>query len=333
MTMKTKGNEIDFVILWVDYTDSKWQEERIKYQHEEDRNWNKNDARFRDWGTLKYWFRSIERYAPWVNRIHFVTCGHFPDWLNIENPKLNLVKQSDFIPKTFLSTYSSHPIELNIHRIEGLAERFVYFNDDMFLFAPVKPDDFFVNGLPCDCAIRNFPLLGEIGHINLNDINLINKRYNFMRQYKKYFWKWNHPKYGVRCLQNLLFIPWSDFTGAVNTHVANSYTKETFKQVWECFGKELNKTCLNKFRSSTDVNQWLIKYWQLVSGNFYPRRVSFSKYYLIDNIEGWQKDLKKKKHALVCLNDNEACADITEIRRKIAIIFEEEFPQKCSFEK
>lgn len=332
MTMEIKGNEIDFVVIWVDNTDPKWLVERKRYQREEDENLNKNDVRFRDWGTLKYWFRSIERFAPWVNRIHFVTCGHYPEWLNIENPKLNLVKHCDFIPDIFLPTFSSFPIELNLDRIEGLAEQFVYFNDDMFVFAPVKPDDFFVNGLPCDCAIRNFPLLGDIGHINMNIINLINKRFYFRRQYKQYFWKWNHPKYGLRCLQNMIFLPWGDFTGAINTHVANSYTKEAFKQVWECFSEELYKTCLNRFRRSTDVNQWLIKYWQLVSGNFHPRRINFGKYYLIDNIERWQKDLKERKHPLVCLNDNEVCADITELRKKVVKILDEEFPEKCSYE-
>lgn len=324
--------DIDFVLTWVDDTDPRWQKERQKYQEKEDTIWNRNEVRYRDWGTLRYWFRSVERYAPWVRKIHFVTCGHYPKWLNFEHPKLHFVKHEDFIPHQYLPTFNVNPIELNLHRIEGLSEQFVFFNDDMFVFAPVKPTDFFVNSLPCDSAIRCFPLLGEIGHINMNDINLINRKFYFRRQYNQNFWKWNHPKYGFRCLKNLYFLPWGDFTGAVNTHVANSYTKESYEQVWECFGEELHVTCTHKFRTSKDVNQWLIKYWQLVMGNFHPRRTNFGKFYLIDNLNGWEKDLKKKRHSLVCLNDNEECTDISELKEKVNRIFEEEFPEKCSYE-
>lgn len=326
-------NDIDFVILWVDSNDPEWLAARQHYAREETGFNNRNECRFRDWGTLRYWFRSVERYALWVRKIHFVTYGHYPEWLNLEHPKLHFVKHEDFVPQEYLPTFSCNPLELNLHHIDGLANQFVYFNDDMFVFAPVRPTDFFVNGLPCDCAIRNFPLLGDIGHTNMNDINLINKRFYFRKQFKQNFWKWNHPKYGLRCLQNLLFLPWGDFTGAVNTHVANSYTKESYKQVWEVFGEELHETCTHKFRTPANVNQWLIKYWQLVSGDFHPRQIYFGKYYLIDNLSDWEKDLKKKRHSLVCLNDNGECADISELKEKVNRIFEEEFPEKCSYEK
>ena len=86
----------------------------------------------------RWWFRAVEKFAPWVNKIHFVTYGHLPKWLNIDNPKLNIAKHSDFIPQKYLPTFSSFPIEVNLHRIKGLAERFVYFNDDMFLLKTSK---------------------------------------------------------------------------------------------------------------------------------------------------------------------------------------------------
>ncbi|MFQ7768319.1 MAG: hypothetical protein ACLRIL_08645 [Fusicatenibacter saccharivorans] len=90
-------------------------------------------SRYRDWDILKYWFRGVEKFAPWVNQIHFVTYGHVPDWLNEKHSKLHIVKHEDFIPQEFRPTFSSHPIEWNFHRIEWLTENFVYFNDDMFL--------------------------------------------------------------------------------------------------------------------------------------------------------------------------------------------------------
>lgn len=92
---------------------------------------------------LQYWFRGVEKFAPWVNRIYFVTWGHIPSWLNLSHPKLKVVRHEEFIPTDYLPTFSSHPIELNLHRIKGLSERFVYFNDDTFLIRPVLQEDFF----------------------------------------------------------------------------------------------------------------------------------------------------------------------------------------------
>ena len=106
-------------------------------------------------GTLKYWFRGVENYAPWVKQIHFVTCGHLPEWLNINHPKIHIVNHKDYIPEQYLPTFSSHVIELNMHRIPGLSEHFVNFNDDVFLTQPVKPEDFFQDGKPLICSLGN----------------------------------------------------------------------------------------------------------------------------------------------------------------------------------
>ena len=78
-----------------------------------------------------------------MRKVHFVTWGHIPQWLNTKHPKLNIVCHEDFIPQKFLPTFNSHTIEWNFHRIPGLTEQFVYFNDDMFLLKPVYMEDFF----------------------------------------------------------------------------------------------------------------------------------------------------------------------------------------------
>ncbi len=84
---------IDFVIIWVDGSDVSWQKEKASFSGED-----KRPSKYRDWGLLRYWFRGVETFAPWVNRVHFVTCGHLPEWLNTEHPKLHVVKHADFIP-------------------------------------------------------------------------------------------------------------------------------------------------------------------------------------------------------------------------------------------
>ena len=108
---------IDFVIAWVNGSDPVWLKEKEKFcgitiESEE--------SRFRDWGLLRFWFRGIERFAPWVNRIHFITYGHLPEWLNTGHPKIHIVNHKEFIPEKYLPTFNSHTIELNFHRIPCL---------------------------------------------------------------------------------------------------------------------------------------------------------------------------------------------------------------------
>ena len=72
-------NKIDFVIAWVDGNDEKWQEEKAKYSPQQGTDSNVN--RYRDWDNLRYWFRGVEKYAPWVNKIFFVHGGMYPSGL------------------------------------------------------------------------------------------------------------------------------------------------------------------------------------------------------------------------------------------------------------
>jgi hypothetical protein len=78
-----------------------------------------------------------------------VTDEQIPDWLNIAHPGIAVVDHRQNIPAEFLPTFNSHVIEAYLHRIPGLAEHYIYFNDDFFLTAPAEPGDFFTpNGLP-----------------------------------------------------------------------------------------------------------------------------------------------------------------------------------------
>ena len=326
------SSNIDFVVLWVDGDDPEWQETYRQYASIEDKSHNLNGARYRDWGLLRFWFRSVELYAPWVRTIHFVTCGQCPGWLNVNNPKLNYVKHQDFIPGQYLPTFSANPIELNLHRIGGLSEKFVFFNDDMLIASPVKPSDFFVKGLPRDVAVRNIPMLYQIGHINLNDINIINREFDFYEQFKKNIWKWMNYRYGVHCLRSLFFWPFKEFTGAKNCHVANAFLKSTFETVWGKYGKELDATCRNRFRSNSDVNQWLFKYWQIVSGSFYPQWINYGITYGINETGRLRADLTKHRRKMICIQDAEGISDISRLKEEVIMILQQAFPEKSSFE-
>lgn len=99
--------------------------------------------RYRDNDELRYSLRSLFKYAPWIRRIHLVTNGQVPYWLDISHPRINVVTHAEIFPNPdHLPVFSSPAIEVHLHRIPGLSRRFVYFNDDVMLGAPVWPDDF-----------------------------------------------------------------------------------------------------------------------------------------------------------------------------------------------
>ena len=138
--------DIDFVLLWVDGADPKWQHEFLRYRKQKDHT-NTDTSKYRDWGTLRYLFRGIETFTPWVRKIHFVTWGHLPEWLDTSHSKLHIVNHKDFIDRSFLPLFSPNPLEIFMHNIKGLSEKFVYLNDDTFFVRPILPERFFKQNL------------------------------------------------------------------------------------------------------------------------------------------------------------------------------------------
>ena len=132
---------MDIVITFVNGLDPVWQADYQKHT-----NVPILEKRFRDWGTLKYLFRGIAKNMPFIRKVHLVVSGEsqVPEWINRE--EVNVVLHSDIIPKEYLPTFNSNTIEMHLHRIEGLDEEFVYFNDDLFPMMPIEPTDFFREG-------------------------------------------------------------------------------------------------------------------------------------------------------------------------------------------
>ena len=124
---------IDFVVTWVDNNDSNWRKVKDYYAEQCGMNADMNsDARYRDWELMKYWFRAVEKHAPWVNKVYFITESHVPKWINLDCKKLVHVKHSDYINSKNLPTFNSNVIELNVHNLEELSEHFVKFKCPAF---------------------------------------------------------------------------------------------------------------------------------------------------------------------------------------------------------
>ena len=327
---------IDFVMIWVDGNDPKWQKEKAQYDDRVVTTAN-SEVRYRDWDNLQYWFRAVEKFAPWVNKIHFVTWGHLPPWLDTSNPKLHIVNHKDFIPEEYLPTFSSHTIELNLHRIEGLAEQFVYFNDDTFLTAPVTPEDFFKNGKPCDTVAQDCIFFGKdsAGPYNGADVTVVNAHFSKKRCILGNPSIWFNPKNGFRnVVRTTLLIPWAWFPGFYYQHAANSFLKENFEEVWEAEPEMLHTTCTHKFRKSGDVNQWVFKFWQMAKGQVSVRSWKFAYCYHVkeSNFDALLKDIPSKKRKMLCINDTSKTEDFDTKVVKVKEAFEKLLPEKSSFE-
>jgi hypothetical protein len=336
--MKNKTNDkIDFVVLWVDPNDKEWQKERAKYSKDivDTKNVDNREERYRDWDLFKYWFRGVEKYAPWVNKVHLVTCGHLPEWLNVNHPKLHIVKHSDFMPKEALPTFNSNAIELCMHKIPGLAEQFVAFNDDMHIVKPVKAEDFFKNKKP----VNTMSLLAitpskkrEYCRTLMNNIEVINNHFDFGEFKKKNLGKICSIKQGKYLMTTLPLLAYGDFSGFKNYHIGNSYLKETFEEVWYKESEVLNRTVFDKFRNyNVDVNHWLMNYWQFASGQYEQRSSRFGINISMDN-KDTSKIISKQKAHIVCLSEPEESKFGEKELSSIREAFDSILPEKSGFE-
>ena len=328
--------DIDFVITWVDMNDPKWQEEFFRYAHDKKNTKNGvSKARFRENGFLKYWFRGVEKFAPWVRKIHFVTSGQKPDWLDENNPKINLVNHKDIIPGLFLPTYNSTVIERYMHKIPGLAEHFVYFNDDFYIIDDVSKERFFQDGLPCDIAVFDFnPPWSQWYKRIKNNIQLINRHFDKREVMAQHHDKWFGKSYGFKARWNYLLKPYGKFITLKVPHNAQPYLKTTFEEVWAAAGEALTETSSNRFRALTDYTPELFRTWQICRGNFQPYNTykDTKMFPLMIRPKQAVKAIYKQRYTLICLNDNVHIRNYDGVMRDLRNAFEHILPEKSSFE-
>lgn len=137
---------IDVIYTWVDDTDPQWRRERAGVTPEGGSLATDALSRSRtiDHGELRYSLRSLSSFASWVRHIWIVTSGQVPSWLDLDHPKVTIVTHKEiFTDSSVLPTFNSHAIESQLHHIDGLAEHFIYLNDDVFFGRPVAPELFF----------------------------------------------------------------------------------------------------------------------------------------------------------------------------------------------
>lgn len=336
---------IDFVVTWVDLTDPAWQAEKESYY----RQLNKQDqgnnapARYRDWGLFPYWFRAVERYAPWVRYVWLVTCGHTPAWLNMNHPKLRIARHEEFIPREYLPTFNTQCIELNLWRIPELSEHFVYFNDDMYLFSDVKKEDFFTGELPNYCAVAK-PLwphehMTSFEHKLLNNLGLFNSSFRLRDVMREAPEKWFSCQYGEDAIYNQMAYITGYLTGMFFPHLPVPQRKSSMEVCYRAFSQSFDCTCRNRFRSMYDISNRVFEIWDMMHNTFEP--VSAKHYGIFfnhtpDKLGAIRKAFAKKRaYKCICLNDCEAVQekDYQTVKTSLLRLMDKKLPKKSSYEK
>jgi hypothetical protein len=152
---RSRGEAVDVVVAWVDGRDPEHRAKRQRYLADPGGNAKPErvahiERRFSDNDEIRFCLRSIRNYAPWARTIWLVTDNQVPatiDRRKAERDNIRIVDHREIFRgyEQLLPTFNSYAIETMLWRIEGLADRFLYFNDDMMLVGPVEATDFFSN--------------------------------------------------------------------------------------------------------------------------------------------------------------------------------------------
>lgn len=292
---------MDIVITYVDGNDPVWKRDYEKYT-----NVPVMQKRFRDWGTLKYLLRGIEVNMPFIRNVYLVVShpSQVPEWVDTAN--LKIVLHKDIIPEEFLPTFNCNPIEMHLHRIEGLDEEFIYFNDDMFPVGKCRAEDFFLDGKP---------VLGYYTHLFANGM------------YKKICR--NSDRLARRVLN---MEPSCFFTRP--QHICSPMLKSECCGLYAKAESEIRATSAQRTRTDNDLNQYLFLDYMNFKGLIIHKKIS-NKHFTValaspDKLRAF---LRNPTRTLVCINDVRLSEKRYEkLRGAILDAFEEVLPCKSKYE-
>lgn len=144
--------DIDAIITWVDGSDPAHRARLQAYLDESGlgRSAAAAPTRFGDCGEIDYCVASLLRFAPWIRTIHIVVDQQAPALIarlkgSVFEHRVRVVDHREFFHgyEHHLPTFSNRSIECLMWRIPGLAERFIYLNDDFQIIRQVRAEDFF----------------------------------------------------------------------------------------------------------------------------------------------------------------------------------------------
>ena len=291
---------MDIVITYVNGLDPVWQKD---YQHYT--NIPPLVKRFRDWGTLRYLMRGIECNMPFVRRVHLVVSheSQVPEW--VDRSEVNVVLHKDIIPAQALPTFNCNPIEMCLHRIEGLDEEFLYFNDDMYPMLLCKPEDFFREGKGVIGISRHWFPSNMYKHICRNSDRLARKALGL-----KPSWTFLRPQ-----------------------HICSPLLKSECKALYATIEQEI-KSSLTRIRTKDDLNQYLFLDYMYLKGKIINLRQSKKHFSVgVTSPDKLHRFILHPTKKLACINDVQLTEErYVELRKTILLAFEQRFPNRSKFE-
>jgi hypothetical protein len=273
---------------------------------------------------LKYSLRSVDLYAPWVNKIYILVDApkKYPSWINKSNNKIVMVDTTETFPSSkYLPNSNSNAIETTITNIPNLSEHYIYFCDDIFIGRPCKYTEFFTNDgkalVDYNCILNNSVL-------KFKDINLLNIQ--FPPTVNKYYKHIPIPQIkSVIKDFNMIYSDYIEWIRSTKKRIGTGYNI--------CKDNKLNSPC-------QQIHYPICKYMYLqnkailINNDVENRKEFIMNNQLYNNgIESKLDILLKKKPLFFCINDDET-DPIKRIRVKNDMLnfFMKYYPQKASFE-
>ncbi|MBY8338943.1 stealth family protein [Streptomyces sp. KC 17012] len=276
---------VDAVYTWVDGNDPAWQQRKAQAKGEVYHAESASDARFISRDELRYSVRSLHLFAPWIRNVYIVTDDQVPPWLREDLPGVRIATHREiFRDRSVLPVFNSHAIESQLHHIEGLAEHFLYFNDDMFMGRPVAPHAFFT---PSGTA-RYFPSRNRIpqGPVVETDTPVDAACKNNRALLRK--------RFGRVITQPMEHIPYALRRSAMEE------AERDFPEAWA-------RTAASRFRAMTDLSPTssFALYYAALTGRAQPGSMPFTYLQLAvpDLADRLQRLLDGRDQDSFCLND------------------------------
>jgi hypothetical protein len=262
--------------------------------------------RFRDWGTLKYLLRGIEANMPFIRNVYLVV-SHFsqvPQWA--DQSQLKIVLHKDIIPADYLPTFNCNPIEMHLHRIKGLDEEYLYFNDDLYPLAPCRPEDFFRDGKGVLGFSRHFLASGMYKKICRNSDT--------------------HARKALGLKPSFCFVR--------PQHTCTPMFKSECEQLYSILEQDILAS-LTRVRTSGNLNQYLFLDYQLYKGRMVNEKISNKHYSVaVASPEKLKSFILSPTRNLMCVNDVHLSEErYLKLRTAMVEAFEQKFPHKSRFEK
>lgn len=308
---------IDLVFTWVNSHDSEWQGLYRQYSPEVKTD-GSSISRFHSRDELKYALRSWDTYAPFIRKIFIVSNCAPPYWLDMDCERLEWVSHEAILPESVLPTFSSHSIESSLHKVPGLADHFIYSNDDFFLTRHAHAGDFYhPNG---------------IAKIRLEPYGMVNGKVTK-----------GHPDYlnGARNASEIIKAEFGVSPTQLITHSPISFRKDVMDDIEAKYADYLTRTRANRFRAIDDVAPgYLFAHYAIAGGKAVaddtPVRLVQQNHRFRKILGDLVEDKRSGRGDLplsVCLNDG-ADSHANKLWNSAVTTFLEDFyPEQSAFEK